>query len=82
MLFGPPEDVFSGYYAHVDHQGIGTPLEANASKPIDPGNSYYSLRFYVQQAKYDRQMILSGGEPEYTDKWGLGGGVAASTFVR
>jgi len=70
MLFGPVEDVFSGYYAHVDHEGIGTPLEGDSSKPIDPGNSYYSLRLYVQLAKYDRAMILDGGAPEYTDKWG------------
>jgi hypothetical protein len=80
MLFGPPENVFPGRYIHVDHTGIGTPLEADASKPIDPGNSYYSLRFYTQQAKYDRAMILAGGSPEYTDKWGLGGSASAGTF--
>ena len=68
MLFGGAENVFSGFYAHVDHQGIGTPLEEDASKPIDPGNSYYSLRFYVQQAKYDRAMILAGGDPEFNDR--------------
>jgi len=81
MLFGGPENVFSGRYIHVDHAGIGTPLERDASKPIDPGNSYYSLRFYTQQAKYDRAMILAGGDPEYTDKWGLGGGTFAGTAV-
>ena len=68
MLFGPARNVFDGYYAHVDHEGVGTPLESNASKPIDAINSYYSLRFYVQQAKYDRAMILSGGEPEFGDR--------------
>jgi len=26
------------------------------------------LRFYTQQAKYDRFLILSGGEPEYNDQ--------------
>lgn len=67
-LFGPVENVFSGYYAHVDHIGIGNPLEVDASKPIDPGNSYYSLRFYTQQAKYDRSVILSGGDPDSIDR--------------
>ena len=66
--FGDPDDFFEGHYTHVDHVGIGNPLEADPSKPIDPGNSYYSLRFYTQQAKYDRAMILSGGDPEYNDR--------------
>jgi len=80
-LFGSPQNVFSGYYAHVDHQGIGTPLEVNASKPIDPGNSYYSLRFYVMQAKYDRAMILGGGDPEYNDRMSGVTSYNAGTFV-
>lgn len=62
MLFGTPENVFSGYYVHVDHFGVGTPLEVDPSKPIDPGNSYYSLRFYTQVAKYNRAMVLAGNE--------------------
>jgi hypothetical protein len=73
MIFGGVENVFEGYYVHVDHSGVGTPISADASQPVDPGNSYYSLRFYVQQAKYDRAMILSGGEPEYSDSLIVGG---------
>jgi len=68
MLFGGTEDVMRGEYVHVEHLGIGNPLERDSSRPIDPGNSYYSLRFYTQQAKYDRFLILSGGEPEYNDQ--------------
>ena len=64
FIFGSPEQTHSGYYIHVDHYGIGTPLEIDPSKPIDPGNSYYSLRFYTQVAKYNRFLILSGLEPE------------------
>jgi hypothetical protein len=64
MLFGVPDIVHDGYYSHVDHYGVGTPLEIDPSKPIDPGNSYYSLRFYVQQAKYNRFLLLSGIPPE------------------
>jgi hypothetical protein len=63
-LFGDVEDFFEGYYVHVDHFGVGTPLEVDPSKPIDPGNSYYSLRFYTQLAKYNRAVILGGGQPE------------------
>jgi len=66
--FGQPDDFFTAFYAHVDHVGIGNPLEVDPSEPIDPGNSYYSLRFYTQQAKYDRAMILAGGDPEYNDR--------------
>lgn len=62
-LFGPVEDVYTGLYVHVDHIGIGTPIAA-ADVPVDPGNSYYSLRFYTQQAKYNRFLILSGQEPD------------------
>ncbi len=64
MLFGPAHNIYSGSYIHVDHVGVGTPLEVDASKPIDPGNSYYSLRFYVQVAKYNRFLIMSGIEPD------------------
>jgi hypothetical protein len=59
-----PSTVFSGCYIHVDHYGVGTPLEIDPSHPIDPGNSYYSFRFYVQQAKYNRFLLLSGEPPE------------------
>jgi hypothetical protein len=62
-IFGPAEDVFSGFYVHVDHLGRGTPISVDPSQPVDPGNSYYSLRFYTQQAKYNRFLILSGQEP-------------------
>jgi hypothetical protein len=68
MLFGPAHNYYDAYYAHVDHTGVGTPLEVDASRPIDALNSYYSLRFYTQQAKYDRAMILGGGEPEFGDR--------------
>lgn len=68
MLFGEPQDAYTGIYNHVDHTAIGTELDPSGIMPIDPGNSYYSLRFYVQQAKYDRAMILAGGDPEYNDR--------------
>jgi hypothetical protein len=68
MLFGGTDNYFDARYVHVDHIGIGTPLEVDAGRPIDAVNSYYSLRFYTQQAKYDRAMILAGGEPEYRDR--------------
>ena len=64
MLFGDAQNFYSGSYIHVDHVGVGTPLEVDASKPIDPGNSYYSLRLYVQIAKYNRFLLLSGIEPD------------------
>jgi hypothetical protein len=64
MLFGAAQNIYEGSYIHVDHVGVGTPLEVDASKPIDPGNSYYSLRFYTQVAKYNRFLILSGVEPD------------------
>jgi hypothetical protein len=73
MIFGGTENVFEGYYAHVDHAGVGNPLEIDPSRPIDPGNSYYSLRFYTQQAKYNRAMILSGGDPAEDDSFTVGG---------
>ena len=59
-----PVTVYSGYYSHIDHYGVGTPLEVDPSHPIDPGNGYYSYRFYVQQAKYNRFLLLSGEPPE------------------
>jgi len=64
MLFGAAQNIYEGSYIHVDHVGVGTPLEVDASKPIDPGNSYYSLRFYTQIAKYNRFLIMSGIEPD------------------
>ena len=84
MLFGPAEDVFTARYEHVEHTGVGTPV-GGPSEPVDPGNSYYSLRFYTQQAKYDRAMILAGGELEEGAGDRIGfigpGGVDVSTFV-
>jgi hypothetical protein len=81
MLFGGLDDFFTARYVHVDHQGIGTKLDPTGTKPIDPGNSYYSLRFYVQQAKYDRAMILAGGDPEYNDSMSGGAYNHATTFI-
>ncbi len=66
-LFGPEEDVFSGFYVHVDHLGIGTQISVDPSQPVDPGNSYASLRLYVKEAKYNRFLILSGQEREGFD---------------
>jgi len=69
MIFGGTSLVYDGYYGHVGHKGIGTPLGEDATKPVDAGNSYYSLRFYVQQAKADRAFILGGGDPIFPDNW-------------
>jgi hypothetical protein len=80
MLFGGAEDTLKAKYKHIDHVGQGNPL-SGPEEVVDPGNSYYSLRFYTQQAKYDRAMILAGGDPEYTDKWGLGGSTFVGTVV-
>lgn len=77
-LFNAAEPVYTAKYVHKDHRGIGTPI-AGAETPVDPGNSYYSLRFYTQQAKYDRAMILGGGTPEYTNRWSGAG--PTGTFV-
>lgn len=62
-LFTSPEVVYDGYFEHIDHVGIGNPLSA-PHEAVDPINSYYSLRFYTQVAKYDRFLLLSGGQTE------------------
>jgi len=82
MLFGGTHDFYNAQYVHVDHQGIGTPLEQDASKPIDILNSFGSLRHYTQIAKYDRAMILAGGDPEYTDKWSASTPYNGLSFIR
>jgi hypothetical protein len=64
MLFDTLHNFHEASYIHADHVGVGTPLEQDASKPIDPGNSYYSLRFYVQIAKYNRFLLLTGMTPD------------------
>ena len=79
-LFGGLKFYFTARYIHVDHEGVGTPLGDDGSTPIDPGNSYYSLRFYTQVAKYDRAAILSGGEPGDLDLWSAGG-VSVTSFI-
>lgn len=61
------EDVFEGRYIHVDHQGIGTPV-GSPEAPVDPATSLKSLRIYVQEAKYDRAVILAGGEPHFRSR--------------
>ena len=81
-LFSFPDDFYQGKYLHVDHRGIGTPLEVRPDVPRDPAYMLYSQRLYIQQAKYDRAMILAGGSPEYTDKWGLGGSSIVGTIIR
>jgi len=81
-LFSAPENFYQGKYLHVDHRGIGTPLEVRPDVPIDAAYVLYSQRLYIQQAKYDRAMILAGGAPEYTDKWGIGGSTIAGTAIR
>jgi hypothetical protein len=73
MLFGGLKYFITARFIHVDHTGIGTPLGDDGSTPIDPGNSYYSLRFYTQVAKYDRAQILAGGDPGELDLWSVGG---------
>jgi hypothetical protein len=67
-LFTGAENTLTALYKHIDHQGQGNPL-SGAEEVVDPGHSYYALRTYAAEAKYDRAMILAGGDPEYSDKW-------------
>jgi hypothetical protein len=57
------ERVFYGQFKHVDHTGYGNPL-AGAETPVDPGNSYYSLRFYFEKARYERYEQMTGQQPD------------------
>jgi hypothetical protein len=57
------EETFTGSFKHVDHTGYGNKI-AGAEEPVDPGNSYYSLRFYYEQARYERYENVTGQTPD------------------
>jgi len=57
------ERVFYGDFKHVEHAGIGTPV-GGSEQSVDPGNSYYSLRFYYERARYERYENMTGQSPD------------------
>jgi hypothetical protein len=57
------EKVFYGQFKHVDHTGFGNPI-AGAEQPVSVLNSYYSLRFYYEKARYDNYYTMTGHEPD------------------
>lgn len=62
---GQVEIVHQPSYKHVDHQGVG--VIGAPDRPVDPAISYYQLRQYVVDAKYTRNILLTGEEPNNAD---------------
>ena len=58
------DDVYNGEFVHVDHGGHSLGWFGDSSTPVDPGNSYYSLRFFYQEARLRNFELLTGQQPD------------------